>query len=149
MGILTSFCSILFQYDSRFGDAFWNSGKESMIRHIYNIMTSWALVAEVWYLPPMHRLVNYTFNLLEYLIVSSTHTRMHTHTRTHTRFGVLNRNHPVRISVQISCKPNSSWLHELILMALYTVAVYNVRMCMKENSSGLKYLKGDYLTYSV
>ncbi len=50
----------LFQYDSRFGDAFWNSGAESMVRHIYNIMTSWALVAHVWYLPPMTRLVSYT-----------------------------------------------------------------------------------------
>ncbi|KAH3855611.1 glycerol-3-phosphate acyltransferase 4-like [Dreissena polymorpha] len=47
---------VAIKYDSRFGDAFWNSGAESMVRHIYNIMTSWALVAHVWYLPPMTRL---------------------------------------------------------------------------------------------
>ncbi|WAR21326.1 GPAT4-like protein [Mya arenaria] len=46
---------VAIKYDSRFGDAFWNSSKESMVRHIYNIMTSWALVADVWYLPPMRR----------------------------------------------------------------------------------------------
>jgi glycerol-3-phosphate O-acyltransferase 3/4 len=47
----------LLQYDSRFGDAFWNSSKDSMIFHIFRIMTSWALVVDVWYLPPMKRLV--------------------------------------------------------------------------------------------
>lgn len=41
------------QYDPRFGDAFWNSSKESMISYIYMMMTSWAIVCEVWYLPPM------------------------------------------------------------------------------------------------
>ncbi|XP_060585462.1 glycerol-3-phosphate acyltransferase 3-like [Ruditapes philippinarum] len=44
------------KYDSRFGDAFWNSSKDSMIFHIFRIMTSWALVVDVWYLPPMKRL---------------------------------------------------------------------------------------------
>lgn len=44
-----------FQYDPRFGDAFWNSSKESMISYIYMMMTSWAIVCDVWYLPPMIR----------------------------------------------------------------------------------------------
>lgn len=41
------------QYDPRFGDAFWNSSKESMLSYIYMMMTSWAIVCDVWYLPPM------------------------------------------------------------------------------------------------
>jgi len=31
----------------------------------------------------------------------------------------------------------------VILMKLYTVVVYNLRMCMKEDNSGQKYHKGD------
>lgn len=46
------------QYDKRFGDAFWNSSKMGMVQHIFDLLTSWALVAEVWYLPPMHRNVS-------------------------------------------------------------------------------------------
>lgn len=43
------------KYDSRFADAFWNSSKQTLLRHLLNIMTSWALVVDVWYLPPQHR----------------------------------------------------------------------------------------------
>ncbi|KAL4231047.1 transferase [Mactra antiquata] len=46
------------KYDSRFGDMFWNSSKDSMVRHIFNIMTSWALVVDIWYLPPMKKQEN-------------------------------------------------------------------------------------------
>ena len=42
----------LFQYDSRFADPFWNSSKQTLSRHLVNILTSWALVCDVWYLPP-------------------------------------------------------------------------------------------------
>ncbi|XP_068231182.1 glycerol-3-phosphate acyltransferase 3 isoform X2 [Palaemon carinicauda] len=44
---------VAIKYDPRFGDAFWNSSKESMISYIYMMMTSWAIVCDVWYLPPM------------------------------------------------------------------------------------------------
>lgn len=44
-----------FRYDARFGDAFWNSSKDSMIQYLYMMMTSWAIVCDVWYLPPMYR----------------------------------------------------------------------------------------------
>ncbi|KAL5022733.1 hypothetical protein ScPMuIL_001888 [Solemya velum] len=44
------------KYDSRFGDPFWNSSEMGMVWHIFEIMTSWALVAEVWYLPPMRKI---------------------------------------------------------------------------------------------
>lgn len=46
---------VFLQYDPRFGDAFWNSSKESMLSYIYMMMTSWAIVCDVWYLPPMTR----------------------------------------------------------------------------------------------
>ncbi|MCL4128155.1 UNVERIFIED_CONTAM: hypothetical protein GTU68_036886 [Idotea baltica] len=44
---------VAIKYDARFGDAFWNSSKYSMISYIYMMMTSWAIVCDVWYLPPM------------------------------------------------------------------------------------------------
>jgi glycerol-3-phosphate O-acyltransferase 3/4 len=43
------------QYDPKFGDAFWNSSKYSMMQYLYMMMTSWAIVCDVWYLPPMHQ----------------------------------------------------------------------------------------------
>jgi hypothetical protein len=47
-------CIICFQYDPRFGDAFWNSSRYSMMQYLYLMMTSWAIVCDVWYLPPMN-----------------------------------------------------------------------------------------------
>ena len=41
------------QYDPQFGDAFWNSGKYNMVSYLLRMMTSWAIVVNVWYLPPM------------------------------------------------------------------------------------------------
>ena len=46
---------VAIKYDPKFGDAFWNSSKYSMIPYLLTIMTSWAIVCDVWYLPPMHR----------------------------------------------------------------------------------------------
>jgi len=46
---------VAIKYDPKFGDAFWNSSKYSMIPYLMTIMTSWAIVCDVWYLPPMHR----------------------------------------------------------------------------------------------
>ena len=34
-------------------------------------------------------------------------------------------------------------MDELILMKLYTVVVYDLKMCMKENNRGLIYIKRD------
>lgn len=47
----------LCQYDPKFGDAFWNSSKYSMVSYLLRMMTSWALVCNVWYLPAMHQQV--------------------------------------------------------------------------------------------
>ncbi|XP_065592747.1 glycerol-3-phosphate acyltransferase 3-like [Cyrtonyx montezumae] len=44
---------VAIKYDPRFGDAFWNSTKYSMLTYSFNVLTSWAIVCNVWYLPPM------------------------------------------------------------------------------------------------
>lgn len=44
---------VAIKYDPLFGDAFWNSSKYGMMTYILMMMTSWAIVCDVWYLPPM------------------------------------------------------------------------------------------------
>ncbi|XP_072784864.1 glycerol-3-phosphate acyltransferase 3 isoform X4 [Taeniopygia guttata] len=44
---------VAIKYDPRFGDAFWNSTKHSIMTYAFNVLTSWAIVCNVWYLPPM------------------------------------------------------------------------------------------------
>jgi len=46
---------VAIKYDAQFGDAFWNSSEFSMVHYLYMMMTSWAIVCDVWYLPPMVR----------------------------------------------------------------------------------------------
>ncbi len=46
---------VAIKYDAQFGDAFWNSSQNGMVSYIYMMMTSWAIVCDVWYLPPMRR----------------------------------------------------------------------------------------------
>ncbi|XP_061590203.1 glycerol-3-phosphate acyltransferase 4-like isoform X2 [Cololabis saira] len=46
---------VAIKYDPRFGDAFWNSSKFGLVRHLLRMMSSWAIVCSVWYLPPMNR----------------------------------------------------------------------------------------------
>jgi len=46
---------VAIKYDSKFGDAFWNSSRYSIVTYLYMMMTSWAVVCDVWYLPPMMR----------------------------------------------------------------------------------------------
>ena len=46
---------VAIKYDPKFGDAFWNSSKYGMLAYLYMMMTSWAIVCDVWYLPPMLR----------------------------------------------------------------------------------------------
>jgi len=43
---------IAIRYNKTFVDAYWNSRKQSFLRHVFNLMTSWALVCDVWYLEP-------------------------------------------------------------------------------------------------
>jgi len=49
---------VAIKYDPIFGDAFWNSSENGMASYIYLMMTSWAIVCDVWYLPPMTRMEN-------------------------------------------------------------------------------------------
>uniref|UniRef100_A0A672RKB3 Phospholipid/glycerol acyltransferase domain-containing protein n=1 Tax=Sinocyclocheilus grahami TaxID=75366 RepID=A0A672RKB3_SINGR len=46
---------VAIKYDPQFGDAFWNSAKYNIVSYLLRMMTSWAIVCNVWYLPPMTR----------------------------------------------------------------------------------------------
>ncbi|XP_016390276.1 glycerol-3-phosphate acyltransferase 4-like [Sinocyclocheilus rhinocerous] len=46
---------VAIKYDPRFGEAFWNSSKFGMVNYLLRMMSSWAIVCSVWYLPPMSR----------------------------------------------------------------------------------------------
>jgi glycerol-3-phosphate O-acyltransferase 3/4 len=35
-----------------FSDPFWNSREQSFLKHLFRLMTSWAVVCNVWYLEP-------------------------------------------------------------------------------------------------
>lgn len=59
---------LVFQYDPRFGDAFWNSTKYSILTYAFNVMTSWAIVCNVWYLPPMVKEVLTLLYILKTLV---------------------------------------------------------------------------------
>ncbi|XP_051541273.1 glycerol-3-phosphate acyltransferase 4-like isoform X1 [Myxocyprinus asiaticus] len=47
---------VAIKYDPRFGDAFWNSSKFGMVSYLLHMMSSWAIVCSVWYLPPMSKM---------------------------------------------------------------------------------------------
>lgn len=43
---------IAMKYRKRFGDPFWNSQTTSFPRHLFELMTSWAVVCDVYYMEP-------------------------------------------------------------------------------------------------
>ncbi|KAG0470919.1 hypothetical protein HPP92_017619 [Vanilla planifolia] len=47
-------CPIAIKYNKIFVDAFWNSKKQSFTKHLFRLMTSWAVVCDVWYLEPQY-----------------------------------------------------------------------------------------------
>ncbi|KAK4491477.1 hypothetical protein RD792_002231 [Penstemon davidsonii] len=47
-------CPIAVKYNKIFVDAFWNSRKQSFTTHLLQLMTSWAVVCDVWYLEPQN-----------------------------------------------------------------------------------------------
>lgn len=55
--VLSVVCCDPLQYDPQFGDAFWNSSKYNIVSYLLRLMTSWAIVCNVWYMPPMVRKV--------------------------------------------------------------------------------------------
>lgn len=46
---------VAIKYDPIFGDPFWNSSRNGFFGYVLRMMTSWAIVCDVWYLPPMTR----------------------------------------------------------------------------------------------
>ncbi|KAE9548277.1 hypothetical protein FO519_008512 [Halicephalobus sp. NKZ332] len=46
---------IAMRYDNRLGDAFWNSHITGYFLYLMSMMTSWAIICDVWYLPPVTR----------------------------------------------------------------------------------------------
>ncbi|KXS20853.1 acyltransferase-domain-containing protein [Gonapodya prolifera JEL478] len=51
-------CPVAIKYDKSWGDAYWQSSAQSFSQHFLYLMTRWALVADVWFLPPATRLPN-------------------------------------------------------------------------------------------
>ncbi|CAB4321298.1 unnamed protein product [Prunus armeniaca] len=49
-----SVCPVAIKYNKIFVDAFWNSKKQSFTMHLLQLMTSWAVVCDVWYLEPQN-----------------------------------------------------------------------------------------------
>ncbi|KAJ3414571.1 hypothetical protein HDV05_006310 [Chytridiales sp. JEL 0842] len=45
-------CPVAIKYDKQWADAYWHSKTQTFTKHILYLMTRWALVADVWYLPP-------------------------------------------------------------------------------------------------
>lgn len=45
-------CPVAIKYNKIFVDAFWNSRREAFGKHLFRIMTAWALVCDVYFLEP-------------------------------------------------------------------------------------------------
>eukprot|EP01114_Cavostelium_apophysatum_P015852 TRINITY_DN4404_c0_g1_i1.p1 TRINITY_DN4404_c0_g1~~TRINITY_DN4404_c0_g1_i1.p1 ORF type:complete len:579 (+),score=100.79 TRINITY_DN4404_c0_g1_i1:116-1852(+) len=43
---------IAVKYNKLFSDPFWNSRQQSFMKHLFRLMSGWAVVADVWYLEP-------------------------------------------------------------------------------------------------
>lgn len=44
---------IAIKYNKVFVEGYWNSRQESFSKHLFRIMTSWAMVVDVWFLDPV------------------------------------------------------------------------------------------------
>ena len=49
-------CPIAIKYNKIFVDAFWSSRTQSFTNHLFELMTSWAVVADVYFLEPQHKM---------------------------------------------------------------------------------------------
>lgn len=47
------------KYNPIFGDPFWDSSRYGYFTYLLRMMTSWAIVCDIWYLPPMTRKVTF------------------------------------------------------------------------------------------
>ncbi|XP_064556012.1 glycerol-3-phosphate acyltransferase 3 [Drosophila montana] len=52
-------CNVVYpvavRYDRRYGDAFWDSTRCSMLRYILMVISSWSIICDVWYMPALKR----------------------------------------------------------------------------------------------
>jgi len=48
-------CPVALKYNSVFVDPYWNSRRYSFQRHLFNLMTSFCLICDVYYLEPQYR----------------------------------------------------------------------------------------------
>uniref|UniRef100_A0A915ENF8 Phospholipid/glycerol acyltransferase domain-containing protein n=1 Tax=Ditylenchus dipsaci TaxID=166011 RepID=A0A915ENF8_9BILA len=53
--VSTTIYPIAIKYDNRLGDPFWNSHKQGYMTYLLSMMTAWALMCDVHYLPPVYR----------------------------------------------------------------------------------------------
>mmetsp|Transcript_5186 Transcript_5186/g.13430 ORF Transcript_5186/g.13430 Transcript_5186/m.13430 type:complete len:515 (-) Transcript_5186:208-1752(-) len=44
---------VAIKYKKEFADCYWNSSKRTFGQHLVDVMTSWAVFADIYYLPPM------------------------------------------------------------------------------------------------
>lgn len=66
LGVSYLLRTVLFpQYDPTFGNAFWNSSVEGFGMYVFLLLTNWALVCDVWYLPKTTRRVRLTLRQTE------------------------------------------------------------------------------------
>ena len=56
-------CPIAIKYNKIFAETFWHSRRQSFTQHLVTLMTSWAVVADVWYLEPQEILPGGAHNL--------------------------------------------------------------------------------------
>ncbi|VDN18419.1 unnamed protein product [Gongylonema pulchrum] len=56
--VATTIYPIAMKYDSRFGDPFWNSSQHGWFENCFRMLTSWAIICDVWYLRPMTKRPN-------------------------------------------------------------------------------------------
>ena len=45
---------VAIKYNKVFVDAYWNSREQSFFQHLLRLMTSWAVVVDVWFLDQQH-----------------------------------------------------------------------------------------------
>ncbi|EDW75205.2 uncharacterized protein Dwil_GK19819 [Drosophila willistoni] len=48
------------RYDRRFGEAYWDSTRYSMLRYMLMVISSWCITCDIWYLPPVFKLPDET-----------------------------------------------------------------------------------------
>ncbi len=65
----TEIYPVAIKYDPRFGDAFWNSSKHSMLQYLFLMMTSWAIVANVSHNSPLYLFSSLFINFIKHVFL--------------------------------------------------------------------------------